>query len=314
MAYFDEHPQLFRFIFGVLLIYLFGTAVQNFYHSASSPTDENWFGTSPSKLYVVKSFPAQLANYTAGFKKGDSQPAPQDSVQIGDLLLTINRQKPDSLAGAQQILRTLQKDSNLVLHVFRPKRNEILSYRAAKTAMPDSFLRPIPPTAYVYEVFKDGASARAGMQVGDLIFRINGRIFKNSIEADKILRSGQSGKAIAYDVIRDNRTLTLPVTLARFGVSIPVLVMFFAGLVYFGVGAFIGLQRPQIKAAQLLGLAFLWTGFFMMVAMARRYEFARDLTITPSLIVVYTAIIIFPKNAPSVWPSAGSPCCHIYTR
>lgn len=286
MAYFDEHPQLFRFLFGVVLIYLFGMAAQNFYHSASSPTDENWFGNSPSKLYVIKSFPGQLANYTASFKKGSPQPVPQDSVQVGDLLLTINRQKPDSLAGVHQILRPLQKDSTLVLQVFRPKRNEILTYRVAKAAVPDSFLRPIPPTAYVYDVFKDGTSERAGMKVGDLIFRINGRTFRNSNEADKILRSGQSGKVIAYDVIRDNRVLTLPVTLARFGVSIPLLVMCLSGLVYFGVGTFIALQRPQIKAARLLGLAFLLVGFFMMVAMMQRDGATSDFTITRGFTVL----------------------------
>lgn len=287
MAYFDEHPQLFRFLFGVILIYLFGMAAQNFYHAASSPTDENWFGSSPSKLYIIKNFPGQLANYTAGFKKGSPQPVPQDSVQIGDLLLTINRQKPDSLAVAY---RALQKDSNSVLHVFRPRRNEILTYRVAKAAVPDSFLRPIPPTAYVYEVFKDGASERAGMKVGDLIFRINGRTFRNSGEADQILRSGQSGKAIAYDVIRDNRVVTLPVTLARFGVSIPLLVMCLSGLVYFGVGIFIALQRPQIKAARLLGLALLLIGFFMMVVMTQRHEVTRDFTITSGYIVLISLL------------------------
>ncbi len=288
MAYFNEHPQLFRFLFGIGLIYLFGMAAQNFYHSASSPTDENWFGNSPSKLYVIKNFPGQLANYTAGFKKGSPQPVLQDSVQIGDLLLTINRQKPDSLAGAY---RALQKDSTVVLHVFRPKRNEILFYRITKAAVPDSFLRPIPSTAYVYEVFKNGASDRAGMKVGDLIFRINGRTFRNSGEADQILRSGQSGKAIAYDVIRDNSVLTLPVTLARFGVSIPLLVMCLSGLVYFGVGAFIALQRPQIKTARLLGLAFLLIGFFMMVAMTQRHEVTRDFTITRNFNVL--AVLLF---------------------
>jgi serine phosphatase RsbU (regulator of sigma subunit) len=267
MAYFDEHPQLFRFLLGIFSIYLFGMAAQNFYHSASSPTDENWFSSSPSKLYVSKSFPAQLTNYTAGFKKGSPQPVPQDSVQVGDLLLTINRQEPDSLADAY---RTLQKDSSLVLHVFRAKRKEFLTYRVTKAAVPDSFLRPIPPTAYVYEVFKHGASDRAGMKVGDLIFRINGRTFRNSREADQILRSGQTGKTIVYDVIRDNQVVALPVTLARFGISIPLLVMCLSGLAYFGVGTFIALQRPQIKTARLLGLAFLLIGFFMMVAMTQR--------------------------------------------
>jgi serine phosphatase RsbU (regulator of sigma subunit) len=286
MAYFDEHPQLFRFLFGALLIYLFGMAARNFYHSASSPTDENWFVSSPAKLYVIKSFSGQLANYTAGLKKGRQQSTPQDSVLVGDLLLTINRQKPDSLAGVHQILRAFQKDSTLVLHVFRPKRNEILTYRVTKAAVPDSFLRPVPATAYVYEVFKDGASDRAGIKVGDLIFRINGRTFRNSHEADQILRSGQTGKTIVYDVIRDNQVLALPVKLARFGVSIPLLVMCLSGLVYFGVGTFIALQRPQIKAARLLGSAFLLVGFFMMVVMTLRTGATSDFTITRGFAVM----------------------------
>lgn len=308
MSNFDEHPQLFRFLFGALLIYLCGIAAQNFYHSASSPTDENWFGNSPSKLYIIKSFPGQLENYTAGFKKGSQQSAPHDSILVGDLLLTINRQKLDSLAGAQQILRVSQKDSSLVLHVFRSQRKEILSYRVSKAAVPDSFLRPIPPTAYVYEVFKNGASDRAGMKVGDLIFRINGRTFRNSHEADQILRHGQTGKTIAYDVIRDNQVVALPVKLARFGVSIPLLIMCLSGLAYLGVGAFIALQRSQIKAARLLGLAFVLVGFFMMVVMAQRYEAANTFTSTRGFTVVaglllgiavwFHSVHYFPKERP----------------
>jgi serine phosphatase RsbU (regulator of sigma subunit) len=166
------------------------------------------------------------------------------------------------------------KDSSLTLNVFRPSANEIQTYRALKSALPDSFLRVIPPTALVYDVFKNGASERAGMRVGDLIVCVNGKFLQSyqfaSREADTILRSGQAGKTITYDVLRDNRLVKLKVRLAKFGISFPLLIISLCGLVYMGTGAFIGWQRPQIKAARLLGMAFVVMGFFTTVVMLMR--------------------------------------------
>lgn len=308
MAYFDKYPQLFRLLFGCLAVYLFGMATYNFFRYASTPTDENLFANAPSRLYVVKGFPAQQINFGSGPNAKHDWAA--DSIRIGDLLMRVAGQTTKDLPSAAQILGSIPYDSTIVVNVFRARENEIQTYRIAKSAVPDSFLRFIPPTAYVSAVQKDGASDRAGMQVGDLIFRINGQTFKTSIEADVILRRGQIGKITAYDIIRDNRNLTLQVKLARFGVAIPLILFSLCGLVYLGIGGFIGWQRPQFQAARLIGLAFLSMGYFLAVITMRRdavidtFVHARDFTLFLCLVggmaFWFHSEHYFPKERPEL--------------
>ena len=306
MAYFDEYPKPFRAFIGILSVWLFGMATYNVYRYASTTTDENWFNSSPSHLYVIKNFPAQRIN----FEVAANQLLQHDSIRVGDLLIKIAEKKVDDLTTLTKILQTLPSDSSFPTQIFRPQRNEIQTYLVAKAAVPDSFLRRIPTTANVRAVFQDGASDRAGMQVGDLIYRINRQSFQNHLEADAILRRGQSGKTLIYDIIRDNREISLQVKLARFGISIPVIILSLCGLAFMATGAFIALQRPQMKAARLLGLAFLLFGYSLAVMLVQRDFFntpfvvARFITLTASLCLGialwFHSDHYFPKDRPEL--------------
>ncbi|MDZ7292667.1 MAG: SpoIIE family protein phosphatase [candidate division KSB1 bacterium] len=314
MAYFDDHPQLFRLLFGILLVYLFGLAGYNFYRYASSPTDENWYANSPSRIYVTKSFPAQYLKQYGGLKTRWQEKPHPDSIVVGDLWLAVNGQKFDSLHTVSRMVQMVPSDSTFEVNIFRPAADRFFIYRVTKSAVPDSFYRSLPPTACVFDVFKDGASDRAGMKVGDLILRVNGYDLKSygnaAGEADRFLRLGQIGKTIIYEVIRDNRVVTLQVTLARFGVAIPLLIMCLSGLVYIGAGAFMALQRPHLKAARLLGLAFLFMGFYLAVTMMQRPEEFNPFTVTRGITLSATLLFgiavwchsgfYFPKERPEL--------------
>jgi len=313
MAYFDDHPKLFRLWYGVLLVYFSILGAVNFYRYAGAPTDENWFRTTPANVYLTKSFPAQPP-------EGRSLP---DSILAGDILVQVNGKNFDPNPPLAQIIRELPPDSPVELGILRPAKNFFATYQARKSALPDSFYRLLPPTARVTDVFKDGASDRAGMKIGDLIFRVNGQALTDypnaADEAEKILRRGQIGKAIAYDVIRDNQRLTLQVKLAKFGIAIPLLVFCLSGLGFAGAGAFIALRRPHLKAARLVGLAFLLIGFFMTIVVVRRDAFFDAFTALRDFTLPICAVLgaasgmhssfYFPKARPEIlakpWLSYG---------
>lgn len=304
----DQRRLLLRSIFMVLAAYLFIISIINFYRYASSPTDENLFSNTQSTAYVIKSFPGQLGRPLPTLKA--RQEIAIDSVLVGDLVLNAARKKLRSRVDAQRILRVIPSDSTFDLEIFRPTNNRTVIYRVQKSAMPDSFLRELPPVVNVTDVYKDGASDRAGMKVGDLIFRINGKNFKNAAEADFILRSGQTGKTIAYEVIRNNRSVTLQVQLAQFGVPVAQLIFFLSGLVFFGVGTFLTMKQPEVKAIRLIGLAMQFIGFYMMVAFYRRqlepgaFFVIRDLTMLVTLFlglaIWFHSSYYFPKVRPEL--------------
>ncbi len=316
MAYFDEHPRLFRFLFGILLFYLSGLAINTFYRYASAPNDENWFNNSPSRYCISKSFAGERLYALNLRNTAQSSANAHDSIRVGDLLLSVNgaNTSADSLSGIYRFLQNVPADSSVTVNVLRPQEKEVQTYRVQQTAVPDSFLRVISPAALVTEVFKNGASDRAGMRVGDLIFSVNGKLLKNyrsaAHEADTILRSGQAGKNLTYDVLRDNRVVKLHVKLAKFGITFPLLIICLCGVAYIGTGAFIALRQPQIKAARLLGLSFLFMGFFAAVFLMQRegapdaFSLWRNATLALSLFAGIAVSIhsgyYFPKERPEL--------------
>jgi len=269
VRYFDDHPKVVRLLIGILAILLFSFAGINFYRYASTPTDENWFTNSPSTLYVVKNISGILLKKTPHRVFQTSSDAGRDSVVVGDLLLSVNNQRPASPADIDAIVKRTDGDS-LQVTVDRATSYAEMLFRVPKSAVSSASARTIPHTAYVFDVIEGGASDRAGMKIGDLIIHINSHGFNDVFEADSIMRQGQIGKSIEYEVLRSDRILTLNVVLASFGFPISLLVLFLSGLLYMGTGTFLSLKRPQLEAARLTGLALLLLGFFIISTFVQR--------------------------------------------
>lgn len=273
MNYFDRHSRQFRVIVVILISMLCGIAFVNFSNFAGSPTDENLFIDSPSNLYITHDFPASVLSDSVGKVQGKESPSSSaaDHIKRGDLLVALNGQFVQSATDYEKTFSWMKDSSDVTLYVYRPATNERLTFRTIKKAIPDSNFIQLPfRIACVIDITPGGASDRAGMKRGDLIYRINGKGFSNSIEADQILRSGKSGKTIIYDIYRDGETIPLRVTLARIGIPVQVLPFIIAGLFYLAFGAFIGFRRPELVAARLLGLSFIFIGYFITVAIIQR--------------------------------------------
>ncbi|MEJ2051709.1 MAG: PDZ domain-containing protein, partial [Calditrichota bacterium] len=163
---------------GFILLIL---AVYNFYRYAKSPTDENIFENPPSRISIIRNFPVLFA----------STDQSQTAINNGDLLLEINGQKVNSLSQVHEILSGTSADNVVTFGIFDPWQNRKKVVSIPVSAIPDSFAVQLPHVVYVNQVTAGGASDQAGLQVGDLIYKINGKTFQNSREADQILQQAQ---------------------------------------------------------------------------------------------------------------------------
>jgi len=293
MAYFDTHPNQFRLFFGLVASALFLLALASVYRVASTPTDENLFTNPPSTLYVI-----QQISGTA------------DTVRVGDLLIDING-KP---VGGPDGLRTALNEAegaSITVKVFRPTKGRNSTMQIGPNRLRGEFFRRLDPTAMVIAVTEGGASDRAGMHVGDFIMTINGQRFKNSLDADRVMREGQVGKAIAYEVLRTNEVVTLHVALATFGMPIASFAMTLSGLLIFFSGVFFGVARPRFVAARLSGLAYLSIGFFAIVVLNARgglvtgaFDTVRNMALLMALFLSFPLAFhsshYFPKERPEL--------------
>ncbi|MBN1540718.1 SpoIIE family protein phosphatase [candidate division KSB1 bacterium] len=262
--------RIFRLFFLLLGGVFFAVSIYNFHRHISTPTDENLFASSPTRLYIVKSIPSD-GRFHGKSKQEFS--ASRDSIRSGDFLMQINGRNISDIDIANRYLDSVPLDSTVEMGVFRPSMQKYLRYRIVRRAIPDQFLRYIPASVYVLAVIKDGASDRSGMRVGDVITRINETEFYTAHEADRILRSNASGSTISYDILRSGNPLTLRVRLARFGVQSNIFVLVLCGWLWMLFGLFLGIRRPCEPAARILGAAFLLMGLFISLTLVQRiYE------------------------------------------
>jgi len=264
MSWFDENSRRFRAVITVLFAVLFSISARQFYYMIGSPTDENWFTNTPAPFYLVRDIPARLYEVKPGGRFAVKPERVADSLFVGDILLPASTSTGfQAFTDSLQRLRSL--DTLLTLTVYRPAFNQVYRYQIASRLLPDTLLRLLPPTVAVFSVARGGASDRAGMKPGDLILSINNKTFKDMFEADGIMRSGRTGKSTVYEVLRRNEILRLDVTLARLGIPFTQLIFVLAGCTYMALGLFLGLSRPQIKAARLLALGFTLLGYVLML-------------------------------------------------
>ncbi|MBP1678553.1 MAG: rsbU 7 [Bacteroidetes bacterium] len=256
-------PGLFRaFLLATAGVLLLLTSV-SFYRYGSIPTDENLFTSVPSHVYALDSAritPATSKRLTRSLLPGDA------IVRINDIDVTTG-------LNYRTVVQSTSGDS-LTVTFHRLKSNLRFLGRIAARDLDSLRVVFLPPCAYVTAVTPGGASDRAGMMVGDLIVRINGQPFTTILEADRLMRLGQSGKALQYDVLRDNRPMALQVTMAAWGFPFGIIVLVASGLLWMAIGLFLGLSRLEYRGARLLGIFFLLLGFGLtVIALTREPTF-----------------------------------------
>ena len=265
-----QQALIFTLFFLPTAILVFAVSIYNFHRHISISTDENIFVSSPSRLTVVKTIPALARSFGKGEQEFVMQP---DSVRRSDFLLQLDGR---AVGKEQEVLQYLASRPGafiVEMGIFRPSEQKYIRYQIRNKSIPLDFLKTISASVTVVSIVKDGASDRSGMQVGDVITRINETSFNSAHEADRILRSNPSGATISYEIIRQGKPLTLNVQLARFGTQFAILVFVISGWLWMIFGVFLALKRPCEAAARLLGTAFLLMGLFISLNMIQRiYE------------------------------------------
>jgi serine phosphatase RsbU (regulator of sigma subunit) len=273
--------QLYRFAAVLLFSVLFIHATTAFYAFFSTPNDENFFRNPPSRFMVVKNFAGTV---TGQRPFTGSQPARNlpviDSVMTGDLVLSINNGPVKTMKDAFEAIDRSPRPE-IRFEVLRPSLNSVLLYTANRSALKEQFLVLLPSYVYVTDVIPGGASDRGGMKVGDLILRINEQEFADMYQADTFMRLGQIGKSLKYEVLRNNRFVELHIVLAKFGISVSLLVFIIAGMLWMCIGLFIAVSRPKLLAARLVGFGFIMIGFVLATLLVT----ARDFVVTPDVLV-----------------------------
>jgi serine phosphatase RsbU (regulator of sigma subunit) len=260
----EDHPGLVRVLtLAIVAIFLY-MAGFNFYHLASVPTDENVFMDPPSTAFIAADIPAQFVEEQGVKLFRRAAEPPPNALAVGDALISVNNQTVTSLGDARRVIDAPATGDTVAIFLVRASVNRSFLYKVEKKLLTPDVLTEQKNVVLVTSVLPGGASDRAGMKPGDLIYRINDSSFTTAKAADKILRQGQVDKSLRYDIYRSGATVSLQVTLAKFGVPFILLTIVCVGLFYVGTGTFLVLKRPRLAAARLIGWGFIALGCMLM--------------------------------------------------
>ena len=303
MTFSSKNTLLFRSAITVLFAFLLTVVVINFVKNASSTTDENYFADLESPFYLVK--PVHVRESLSKINK-------MQILEPEYILLAIDGLRLLDTTSISNVLAKYKTNDNVSITVVNPhdimKNNAKKIYYTSVNELKNGAVSYLSSAVIVLEVFKGGASERAGMRRWDIITRINGHQFKDMYEADRVLSQARTGEVVQYDILRNNKIITLNLIPVRYGVSFVILFQNLAGLFVMIFGFFIVFKKPLIKRAFYLGIGMLLFGTLYNLSALRfgifsypsTYGYIRHITVMMSLFFGITFLFVssfyFPQK------------------
>ncbi len=254
----------------------------NYYISVKSVISGTGHFFLPSTVYVSKTIPAfSASNFTPGtFRK--------DSIETGDFILSVNHVSADTMPFMNYVNSEIDKNGYGELLVFRTgklakaylSKSEKVHKTLYKTVFVDNAslnknsLRFLSHGAIIAYLEPGGATERAGLKIGDVIFSINGQPMKFSktdmYEARaalyRLIRNQEAGERSHYVFLRNNEILSTDVYMAVLGMRLEGLVSLICGLLLYSLGLFYILKKPKLFSAKIVGLSLLSIGLTLLTA------------------------------------------------
>lgn len=103
---------------------------------------------------------------------------------------------------------------------------------------------------YITQVLPGGNTEQAGIKNGDILIELGGKKFKNSLEAQKILNSYDSGEMIKYKVLRGTSVIETEVKVYKI-FNIIFLIFSLLGYGFLFIGHLVGFSKPRELTSQL---------------------------------------------------------------
>lgn len=258
MGYWDKYPERFRILFIFLFCLLFGVALLHFFRHATSSSDDNLYGNGFSKIFLNKSIPARV------FLADSTHSLVGDTLPKGCVIFFKDNDLILDSAQFKLLLRKYKPGDTVNLDVVDFVNGKLAKYdvKVQKKYISESDLSYLNKFVIIYQITEGGASDRAGLKVGDIITKVNGKPIDDAIEADRLMKKQKSGSIITYEVIRDGETRLIPVKLAIIGIKLDILLYFLVGIILMLSGGFLGWKRPNLPQTRLISLALVSLGFF----------------------------------------------------
>lgn len=268
MKYWDKYPSNYRLLIGLISATLLSVIIYNFVDIASSVTDENLYSDPQSRFYIKDQIKGKIIERDNGLISTTDSLIPKGSILAG-----INDLKYDDEIDLKKFLNLFRPQDTLRITISNINFKDstgimgvIEEYLVTRKNFPDSSFIYLPSAVLVSNVFKGGVSENAGLKEGDLITKINNQHFRNALTAHSLMLKANKSE-LKYEVLNDGERRVIKIKLASYGVSFDFLFLLITGLITFGLGVYISISKPNLKAARITGLSMIIFGYIIAIGL-----------------------------------------------
>lgn len=250
----------------------------NFYVTISTVFSGTGYAPLPSNLYVQNEI--ECLKHLKGKNENIFI---NDTLQAGSFILSIGDISCKNIHTLDSCLMNFKSSDSVLIKalnysVFKSIKKEeqninykslVSVYKVKKKDLNSTSVQKLNNGIFIHFVVENGATDRAGIKTGDVLFSVGGKQLKFEQLPDKYgltreslkhLRSHQSGEYVEFEILRQNEYQTINVCLASYGIQFSFLYIFITGFIFIAVGLYFGLMRPNLKAARYTGLALVALG------------------------------------------------------
>lgn len=293
MRFWDKHPKNFRILFFLASLILLSFIIYFFISISISLTDGNRYSDIRSPHYIIHSIP--------GLNKSNNS---YDSIESGTLLLSINENRyyKKSKSNIIAYLDKFKDQDTLSIKVYRLANADSMVYLVRKSDIPEDFIRDMSNTVEVLSVDENGASQRAGLKIGDIIYKYNGMRFTDALDLNNetlLDKNSSSGRVLNYEIIRSNESKIIKVEIAKIGIKIPFLILILSSIIQIVFALFLIYKKSELISIRLTSIFLFLCAFTISSFVILQYDLANTLMISNilkgfiSIIGVFFTLSVF---------------------
>lgn len=244
---------------------------------SSVVTDDNIYQDLPSKVYIQN-------NITAYKKLGienNKEVIEKTELRQGAIVLKIDNKTFSNLHQINQYINSL-KSRSFNIDVFIPGINDSTigkrySYLIHKQDFLDNTFHELKSGLIISYIIKSGASERAGLKIGDIITKVNGKNFESAIDAFNITLKSSSANSVYFTVLRQGKFTNINVKLTSIKLTFNILFTYLIGIVLILLSMFIAFSRFNIFQGRIISYTLFVLGLFLAFLPYSSFNYNLDL-------------------------------------
>ncbi len=233
-----------------VMIVTVAASVVHFINTTTTMTDENLFVPIKNRVYLKENIIIQDL----------SKNLYPDTIPGGSILVAAGKHKIEQIAGLNEHLYSNDSTEYFSIRYFHLRKLTSDSAILHRDLLSAANMIDIKSGAFVSYVYEGGTSDRAGLQVGDLIVKINDKDFPAPTEIIDMMNNARSGTVLKYQVLRLEQIFDIQVALAKYGVHFSHLIAFITGMLLLFLAGFIGIKQKMVKGAGLTAFSLIALG------------------------------------------------------